>query len=62
MNTRPEPICIDLADGSTFEAMIHVENGKLHVALPFLGSVVIHGESANQVCVRILDLLRGDAS
>lgn len=60
MSTDPEMIVIDLTDGSHFSAMIHVESGKLHVALPWLGTFVIQPESAHQVCERILELLLGE--
>ena len=54
----PEPICIDLTDGSSFSAMVHVESEKLHINLGWMfGAFVIKPESARQVCRRILDML-----
>lgn len=58
--TKPEPIVIDLADGSTLKAMIHVESGKLHLNTGWFGTFVLNPESVTQVCLRILQLLRGE--
>ena len=56
----PEPICIDLTDGSSLSALAHVESGKLHINLGWLGTFVIEPESARAVCRRLLDMLGPD--
>jgi hypothetical protein len=54
---NPEHIVLDLTDGGTLEAMIHVRNGNLHIDCGFLGTFIIHPKSARQVCHRITEML-----
>jgi hypothetical protein len=55
--TNPEPIVLELSDGSRLTAMMHVESGKLHLDLGWIGTFVIEPMSARNICGRILHLL-----
>jgi hypothetical protein len=57
MRSQTEHVCIDLTDGSTLEALVHTENGNLHVTVGFGMIFIIRPESVREVAHRILELI-----
>ena len=54
----PEPICIELADGTSFSAMAQLKDGYLQLDMGgFIGTVKVRPNSAIPVCRRILEIL-----
>jgi hypothetical protein len=57
---KPEHMVIEFTDGTTFEAIVHIESGKLHVSAGgFMGfTFVLEPRSVREVCRRLLYLMR----
>jgi hypothetical protein len=59
---KPEPMVIQMTDGTEFAALVHMESGKVHVsAVGFLGFIfVLEPNSLRQVCNRLLEIMNNE--
>ena len=57
--SEPEMIVIEARDGTTYKALVHEENGHLHIKFNVFLTLVIDGKSARAVATRILEILSG---
>ena len=55
--SKPETIILEARDGTEYRALVHEENGHLHIKFNMFFSLVLDGKSSYQVAKRILELL-----
>lgn len=53
---KPEPMVLQMTDGTELAAMVHMESGKLHIQAGKFLIFVVEPDSVRQVCHRLLEM------